>query len=641
MGQTSQRLGKYELIEEAGRGGFSVVYKARDTDLDRIVALKVLAPHLTWDPAFAERFRREARAAAGLHHPNIVTIYEAGEEDGQLYIAMEFLERTLAQVIAEEGALSMQQTVGILAQVADALDYAHEQGVIHRDVKASNIMVDRSGAGPVRATLMDFGLVKAMEEGESLTSMGKVLGSPEYMAPEQAEPDRREEIGPATDRYALGVVAYEMLTGRVPFGGSTSATLHSQIYEQPPDPRSLRTGLPTDASPVLLKALSKAPADRYPTASAMVGALRRAGTLGTAASAPATASNREAKPLAQPALRRFGVWAIVGLLAVALLVGGVWLVGRLGASPWPAPTATRARLTATSMPVVTPTPSATHTRPAPTPTSTITPRPTATHTRPAPTATSTVTPRPTATPTRPPATATPRPTATHARPAATSIPVVTTAPTLSAGATRTWPRDNSVMVYVSSGTPPFWMDRTEVTNAQYQECVQAGACSIPHSSASATRDRYYGNPQFNDYPVIHVDWYQADAYCRWAGKQLPTEKEWIRACGGTSGGRHAWGDWEEGHCNSLEAGIGDTTPVGRYSPQGDSPYGCADMAGNAREWTASMISGPKFSGPVIKGGSWKSERSFTKCVGLAYVRPEHWYEDVGFRCLSFTFPDGT
>ena len=230
--ETPRRLGKYEIIEEIGRGGFAVVYKARDIELGRIAALKVLAPHLTWDPTFAKRFRREAQATARLRHPHIVTVYDVGQDGEQLYIAMEYLPGlTLAKLLDAEGAMSLERVLPILEQIGDALDYAHEQGMIHRDVKPSNVMVEEDRRGMVQATLADFGLVKAMETSEALTSVGAILGSPEYMAPEQADPTRRDEIGPATDRYSLGVVAYHMLTGRVPFPGSTPATLRFASFE--------------------------------------------------------------------------------------------------------------------------------------------------------------------------------------------------------------------------------------------------------------------------------------------------------------------------------------------------------------------------------------------------------------------------
>jgi serine/threonine protein kinase len=277
---TVRTIGKYELLEELGRGGFAVVYRARDIDLDRVVALKVLHPHWIADPQFVTRFRQEARAAANLQHPNIVTILESGEADGQLYIAMEYLPgHTLHDLLEEQGALSLEAALPILEQLADTLDYAHSQGVIHRDIKPANVMVKDTTSDP-HITLMDFGLVKAMEGSLALTVSGALLGSPEYMAPEQADLARKDEIGSATDRYALGIVAYQLLTGRVPFPGSTPATLYAHVHTPPPDPCALLrdscpdADLPEDVATVLLTVLAKAPADRFPTASEFVARLR-------------------------------------------------------------------------------------------------------------------------------------------------------------------------------------------------------------------------------------------------------------------------------------------------------------------------------------------------------------------------------
>jgi formylglycine-generating enzyme required for sulfatase activity len=268
-------VGKYELLEEIGRGGFAVVYKARDTELERVVALKVLHPYWSEDPGFAARFRREARAAANLRHPNIITVYEAGEAGGQFYIAMEYLPgRTLRELLVTEGALSLEWALPILEQVADALDYAHKQGVIHRDVKPVNVMIEETERG-VRATLMDFGLVKALEGSAALTSQGTLLGSPEYMAPEQADPGRAAEIGPATDRYALGILAYQALTGRVPFAGNTPSTLVAHLQKAPPDPCTLNPTLESNVAAVVLKAIEKSPAERFQSAGELARALRQ------------------------------------------------------------------------------------------------------------------------------------------------------------------------------------------------------------------------------------------------------------------------------------------------------------------------------------------------------------------------------
>ncbi len=275
MNAPPAKLGKYELIEEIGRGGFAVVYKALDPDLERRVALKVLAPHLCWEPTFVEQFRREAKAVAKLNHPHIVQIYEIGEERGQLYLVMEYLPgRTLAQLLQAEAALSAADRLAILRQVAAALDYAHEQRLLHRDLKPGNIMVAGLAAPPLKATLMDFGMVKAVAHSHYVRSTQSVVGTPEYMSPEQAD---AKPLDARSDLYAFGVIAYELFTGRVPFSSeSPLAVLRGHVDRSPPDPQHLRSGLPDAIAAVLLKALSKAPEDRFQRAAALVSALEAA-----------------------------------------------------------------------------------------------------------------------------------------------------------------------------------------------------------------------------------------------------------------------------------------------------------------------------------------------------------------------------
>jgi Tol biopolymer transport system component len=259
-------LGKYEIVEEIGRGGMAIVYKALQPSLKRHVALKVLPAQLTFDTVFVSRFQQEAAAAAKLHHPNIVTIHDVDEEDGTYYIVMQYLEgRPLSQVIREEGPLSPQRAVNIAQQLAEAVDYAHSQGFVHRDIKPSNVIVDPQD----HATLTDFGIVKAAD-GTSLTRTGTLVGTPEYMSPEQV---RGLEVDHRSDVYSLGVVAYEMLAGRAPFRGDTATVLHSHVYEPPPPLGQVSPRVPGRMESVLQRALAKIPEQRYQTAGEMARVL--------------------------------------------------------------------------------------------------------------------------------------------------------------------------------------------------------------------------------------------------------------------------------------------------------------------------------------------------------------------------------
>ena len=270
MELSGQTIGQYQILEEIGRGGMAVVYKAWQPSLNRYVALKVLPSYLTLDRQFVARFQREAQAAASLRHPNILVIHDVGQQGDLYYIVMEYLEgQTLKQLIEQQGPLPPERVVHIVEQVAEALDYAHQRGFVHRDIKPANIFV---GQGD-QVTLTDFGIAKAAWETH-LTRTGMLVGTPEYMSPEQA---RGEEVDARSDLYSLGIVAYEMLTGRVPFGGTTPhAVLHQQIYEPPPSPAALHPQATGPVEAVLLRALAKKPEDRYPTAGGLAQALNQA-----------------------------------------------------------------------------------------------------------------------------------------------------------------------------------------------------------------------------------------------------------------------------------------------------------------------------------------------------------------------------
>ncbi len=272
--------GRFQIIEERGRGGMAVVYKAYDDVLQRTVALKVLLPVMAANQEFTQRFRREAITAANLRHPNIVVIYDVGEYGHFQYIVMEYLEGpTLQQVMVREGVLPPNRVVGILNQLADALDYAHRQGLIHRDIKPANIMLDDQD----HVTLTDFGLVKAAR-GSHITGEGVAIGTLQYMSPEQA---RGTEIDHRSDIYSLGIVVYEMLTGRVPFTGTTPyQTLHGLIYDPPPLLTHLNPNISPAVEQVVLRALAKEPQQRFASAGEFAQAVAAAAGLGPAVPAP-------------------------------------------------------------------------------------------------------------------------------------------------------------------------------------------------------------------------------------------------------------------------------------------------------------------------------------------------------------------
>jgi len=298
--------GRYELGDRLGSGGMSTVYRATDRVLERTVAVKVLAEHLSDDQKFVARFRREALAVAKLIHPNIVQVYDTGVDEARHYIVMEFVEgRSGAQLLQTEGRLGGAVSVQIGVQACAGLEYAHRQGIIHRDVKPGNLMViggpagTRAGGGghdpetgEMTVKLADFGIARAAEQTR-LTQVGSVVGTAAYLAPEQA---RGEEATPAADVYALGVVIYQFLTGRLPWEGSTLAELATRREsERPLSPSSYDQGVPEELSTAVLRALEGDVANRYRTAREFSAALR-AGVAGV--EPPVAASDAPTRALA-------------------------------------------------------------------------------------------------------------------------------------------------------------------------------------------------------------------------------------------------------------------------------------------------------------------------------------------------------
>jgi tRNA A-37 threonylcarbamoyl transferase component Bud32 len=259
----------YEILGELGRGGMGVVYKARQKGLKRLVALKMILSGAYAGKQELARFRAEAEAVATVHHENIVQIYEIGEQAGRPFFSLEYVDGgTLARRISGT-ALPNAEAARILVALARAVQVAHEAGVIHRDLKPANVLLTRDGVPKVT----DFGLVKRLDGETIQTVSGEVMGTPSYMAPEQAA-GRVREIGPATDVYALGAILYELLTGRPPFRAATAAeTVLQVLHEEPVQPRLLNRGIDTDLELIVLKCLDKAPDRRYPSAAALAADL--------------------------------------------------------------------------------------------------------------------------------------------------------------------------------------------------------------------------------------------------------------------------------------------------------------------------------------------------------------------------------
>ncbi len=645
-------IGPYEILEKIGQGGMAEVYKGRHCELQRLVAIKFLGVHLKDDEQLTQRFKREARAIAALRHPNIVMVHDFGVSDHGHYMVMEYIEgadlrREMIRRSAAKQPYTSDEILNLATQIASALDYAHNQGVIHRDVKPGNIFVNPNG----QAILGDFGLVMLRDRISQMT-LGSAFGTPEYIAPEQAM-DSRAAV-PQSDIYALGGIVYELVTGQLPFEADSPLSLAlKHVSEEPTPPRKFNPTLPPAVETVILRALAKAPEERYATAQAFVEALRQAWKRPAAPTTSATPVrddtippppyspildtgplsmpgppiSQPASPLKQappaappptippapaqsslaaplPAKKRRGPWRAMILLLFLTALGGVGYAGYLsGAFPFLQPPEPPTAIpTATASP--TPTLATVTTEGTPltiastgdiaTPSPTITPE-AATET-PTPTPTATATPTPTDTPTPTPS------------PTATPTPQPTPTPTLAPGEVMTRTVDGMVMRFIPAGMflmgapdsdpearahekpqhevtlSAYWMDQTEVTTDQYKLCVAAGACDAPYTKTA------YDNPANGNHPMVLLSWEEAAAYCQWVGEQtgwdahLPSEAQWEKAA--------SWDPisnskrlypWGDELDKSHVAVSGRTSPVGSY-PTGASAYGILDMAGNVWEW---------------------------------------------------------
>lgn len=648
MSQTTIIAGRYEIVRTLGGGGMGQVFLAHDPQFPRHVALKLLQTNLAADPALRQRFQREAQTIANLEHHAIVPVYDYGQHEGRMFLVMRLMRGgTLEQKLAR-GRLPLDEVQTILTRIASALDKAHEQQTIHRDLKPANILFDDEG----KAYLSDFGIVKRAG-APSLTATHGIIGTPQYMSPEQAMGD--EAIDARSDIYSLGVLAYAMLCGAPPFVGDTAIrTMMLHINEPVPSLAAVRPDLPPQLDAVLARAMAKDPQARFPTAGQFVSALVDALHAPIAASRAHTVYDPS---LAPPQKKTRSPWPFLAggallLLIAACIVGFLLRPDRQDpAVAADDPLSTGASQTAEVAAIVGPPPtrpSATPTAPPATPT-VLTSTPTAT-------ATATLTPSP-----EPTVTATPSP---QLPPAITGDDGVqmrlVPAGVFLMGSTQQGV-DNAVRLCRDSGAndpcspgefsnempehavtlDAFYMDVTEITNAQYRACVVAGDCAAP------ANQQYYGASRYDDFPVVHVSWYDANSYCQAMGERLPTEAEWEKAARGDDARLFPWGPaWDATRANTEERGGDRLQPVGQY-PSGASPYGILDLSGSVWEWVSDWFDPAYYAispaenpaGPaagadkILRGGSFSNHVHYARATNRGFEAPNTASTYRGFRCV--------
>jgi serine/threonine protein kinase len=313
--------GRYEITRLLGRGGMAVVFLAEDLALERQVAIKVLPPEMAHDTKLIPRFHQEAKTAAKLDHPNIIPIYRVESEAGLVYFVMKYVTGRSLEQLLEEGPLPIDLARRVLREAALALGHAHQRRIVHRDVKPANIMMDTDG----RVILTDFGISKALQGASQLTGTGTIIGTPHYMAPEQA---KGLEVDGRADQYSLAIVGHQILTGKQPFDGSAHSILYKHVFEPPPPMLATRPDVPRDISVALERALSKDPEQRFATMedfAAALGGERSASR--TVVSAPIKPLTSGSPPATKPKRSHFTVRRSVITLGIGVLVGGAAWVG--------------------------------------------------------------------------------------------------------------------------------------------------------------------------------------------------------------------------------------------------------------------------------------------------------------------------
>ena len=619
--------GKYILRALLGRGGFGFVYLADDTLLHEQVALKELIPALVGDEEILRRFLAEARATMRLTHERIVWSHDVFAERGNYYIVMEYMAGgSLEARLKERGALPVEEAVRVAAEVCEGLAHAHAEGVVHCDLKPANVLFDAKG----HAKVADFGIAHLPSEMLSRswhTQGGFMAGTLPYMSPEQADGVRDD---PRLDVYAAGAVLYRMLSGRPYLAFEARETPGAQARnvgriqtEVPVPPSKYNRAVPPWLDAVVIRALAKRRAERYGSAAELREALLRrrapripASPAGPPAPKTVLISPRSgpALPVSRPTQRALPSWfwpGVGGALALFALVVAVtaWLSGRGNDGMPIAPSQTTDPRRAPLSVAATLAPSA---------------------------------------------------------PPEAPMPMLTPEPATGIGSTTVSERDGMTLVYVPAGEflmgsadadtgaasdempqhavtlEAFWIDRTEVTAAQYRACVTSGKCGEPRCAGAGK----------GDHPVVCVSWQDAANYCAWAGRRLPAEAEWEKAARGTDGRKYPWGnaspECAKANYRGKEGGcVGGTAAVGSY-PAGASPYGALDMAGNVWEWVNDRYDSSYYSsspnsnpqGPAagtsrgLRGGAWYYGGNYLRVAGRHYHVPTYQHYGIGFRCAA-------